>query len=84
MIFGGVFIFPNPLNPLNASKHNFASLKNDLISYTWWVPEQTFSCNCFNNNKIFFSFAIHFKSSSTTTSQELRQQFVAVVDEDDN
>ena len=75
--------FFNPLNPHDASKHNFVSLKNDLIS----AP------NCFKNT-IFhatlliitrsFSFPTHFKSSSSTTSRELRQQFRLVVDEDDN
>ena len=33
----------------------------------------------FNNNDIFFSFATHFKSTSSTTRRELR----LVVDEDD-
>ena len=38
------------------------------------------------NNNIFLKFITHFKSSSSTTSQELRQQLVActVVDSDDN
>ena len=35
-----------------------------------------------NNYNIFFPFATHFKSSSSTASRELRQRLV--VDEDDN
>ena len=34
-----------------------------------------FVLSCFKNNYIFVSFATHFKSSSSTTSRELRQQF---------
>ena len=41
------------------------------------VSGRKFSWNCFKNNSIFFSFAAHFKSSSPTTSRELRQQFAA-------
>ena len=33
---------------------------------------------------IFFSFFTHFKSSSSTTSRELRQYSRLVLDEDDN
>ena len=37
-----------------------------------------------NNNNIFFSFVTHFKSSSSTTSRELRQQFAACSGLDQN
>ena len=67
----------NPLSPHDALKHHLASLKNDLISWNLAVLERTFSWNSFKNNSIFFSFFIHFKSSSSTTSRELLQQFTA-------
>ena len=44
----------NPLNPHAALKHHFASLKNDLISWNQVVLAQKFSCDCFENNSIFF------------------------------
>ena len=59
------------LNSHDASKRHFASLKHDLISQNLGG----FSLRCYNNNNIFFSFGTHFKSSSYTTSQELRHQF---------
>ena len=57
----------NPLNPHDALKHHFASLKNNLISR---FIERKFSWNFLNNNNIFCSFATQFKSSSSTTSRE--------------
>ena len=42
-----------------------------------WGLEQKFLWNYFNNNNMFFSFAAHFKSFSSTASRELRQQFPA-------
>ena len=56
-----------------------------ILSYLILHPgvlERHFSWNCFYNTDIFFPFASHFKSSSSTTSRELRQWLV--VDEDDN
>ena len=44
------------------------------------VLEWQFSCNCYSNNDIFFFICTRFKSSSFTTSWELR----LVVNEDDN
>ena len=34
MVCFDIFIFNHPLNPLDASKHHFATRKNDLTSYT--------------------------------------------------
>ena len=45
------------------------------------LESRQFSWNCFDKNDMFFSFATHFKSSSSPTSRELRE---LVVDEDDN
>ena len=39
---------------------------------------------CLPIHEHFLQFFIHFKSSLSTTSRELRQQFAAFVDEDDN
>ena len=44
----------NPLNPHDALKHHFKSLKNDLISWNLVVLGRKFSRNCFKNNSIFF------------------------------
>ena len=77
----------NPLNPHDASKHNFASLKNDLISWNLEVLERKFSWNCFKNNSIFF----HLSPTSTCLShfhplqaENCDSNSWLVVDEDDN
>ena len=51
-----VLIF-NPLNPQDALKHNFTSLKTDLIFLQLGFLKWIFPWNCFNNNDIFFSLA---------------------------
>ena len=65
----------NPLNPHNAAKHHFTSVRNDSISFR--KPggfRRTFPWNCFNNITIsFFSFVTLSKSSPSTTSRELRK-----------
>ena len=38
----------NPLNPHDALKHHFASLKNDLISWNLVILERKLSWNCLN------------------------------------
>ena len=63
----------NPLNPHDALKHHFTSLKTDLIFQQPRVLERKFP----KNNDNFLYFFTHFKSSSSTTSRELRQQFAA-------
>ena len=50
---------------------------NSLISWNLGGLKRWFLWNCFNNSNIFFSFVTHFKSSSSTTSRELRLQFAA-------
>ena len=62
--------------PHDASNQHFSSLKNHLISRNLGIFKRKFLWNCFNDNDI-FSFATNFKSSSSTTNRELRQQFAA-------
>ena len=63
----------NPLNPHDALKHHFTSLRTDLIFQQPRVLERVFP----KNNDNFLYFFTHFKSSSSTTSRELRHQFAA-------
>ena len=72
----------NPSNRHDASKHNFCISEHSWkMAYKFLhigVLERQFSWNCFyTNNDIFFLFDAHFKSSLSTTSRELRQQFAA-------
>ena len=66
----------NPLISHDALMHHFTSLKTGLIFLQLRVLERkcTFGlpkhCN-------FLNFSNHFKSFSSTTSRELRQQFAA-------
>ena len=67
------------------SHHHFTSLKTDLISLQPRVLEWNFfyeTGSPIHGNFLYFS--NHIKSSPSTTSRELRQQFAARVDEDDN
>ena len=48
----------NPLNPHNALKHLFTSLKTDLIFLQLRVLELIFPCNWFTNT-LQFSFIFH-------------------------
>ena len=58
----GEYMSPiKPLNPHDALKHYFASLKNDLISWNLLVLKRKFSRNCFKNNSTFF----HLSSTSS-------------------
>ena len=57
----------NPLSPHDALKHHFTSLKTDLVFLQQRVLE--------HDN--FLQFLKSIKSSSSTTSRELRQQFAA-------
>ena len=53
----------NPLNPHDASKHHFADLKNDSISFKPMGFRPIFLMDQLNNNNIFLAFSTHFKSS---------------------
>ena len=53
---------------------HLTSLKNDLISYSQGFQNEHFHLGI---TMYFFPSVTHFKSSSFTTSQELRQQFAA-------
>ena len=64
-------------------KAYFASLKNDLISYTDRRSKRKIFMALFNNYNIYFSIATYFKSSSCTKSQEFSNSRL-VVDEDDS
>ena len=61
----------NPLSPDDASKHHFTSLKKYLMSLKPLAFGMTIFMELCDNNGIFFSLAIHYKSSSATTSREL-------------
>ena len=72
----------NPLNPHDALKHHFTSLKTDLIVLQLWALEWKFPWNWFTNTWQFSSIFksdqvifIHYKSIIATA---------LVVDEDDN
>ena len=67
----------NLLSPHDALKHHFKSLKTDLIFLQLRVLEGKFPWNYLTNTWQFFQFFTHFKSSSSTASRELRQQFAA-------
>ena len=73
----------NRLRPHDALKHHFTSLKTDLIFLQPRVLNENFRETDLTIHGNFLKFLNHFKSSSSTTSRELRQQFAAVVDEDD-
>ena len=75
---GMKYVF-NPLSPHDALKHHFTSLKTDLMFLQLTVR--------FEDKKLhetglpihgnFLYFLNYLKSSSSTTSRELRQQFAA-------
>ena len=65
----------NPLNPHDASKNHFVSLKNDLIYYTYGFWNENVHGTILTIAIYFVHLVTHFKSSSSTTSRELRQQF---------
>ena len=67
----------NPLSPHDALKHHFTSLKTDLIFLQPTLFEWKFPWNWFTNTWQFSLFLNHIKSSLSTTSRELRQQFAA-------
>ena len=62
----------NPLSPHDALKHHFTFLKTDLIFYN-----ENFHETGLPIHSNFLLFLNHIKSSSSTTSLELRQQFAA-------
>ena len=75
---GAHFINPiNPWGPHDASKHHCKSMKTYLIFQQPEVSEWNFHKSVYQYMTIFFNFFTHFKSSSSTTSRELRQQFAA-------
>ena len=67
----------NPLSPHDALKHHFTSMKTYLTFLKQRVLEQKFLWNWFTNTWQFSLILNHIKSSSSTTSRELRQQFAA-------
>ena len=66
-----------PLSPHDALKRHFTSLKTDLISLQQTVSEKKIPWSWLTKTWGFSSIFNHFKSSSFTTSRELRQQFAA-------
>ena len=64
----------NPLSPHDALKNHSTWLKTYLIFSQLRVLEGKFLLRI---HSIFFWFITHIKSSSSTTSRELRQQFAA-------
>ena len=70
----------NPLSPHDALKHHFTSLKTYFIFLQQRVLKKKFHETGLPIHGNFLYFLNHIKSSSTTTSRELR----LVVDEDDN
>ena len=67
----------NPLSPHDALKHHFTSLKTDLIFLQLGDLERKFPETGLPIRGNFLYFLNHIKSSSSTTSRELRQQFAA-------
>ena len=67
----------NPLSPHDALKHHFTSLKTDLIFPQLRVFKLNFIESGLPIHDNFLYFFTHIKSSSSTTSRELRQQFAA-------
>ena len=67
----------NPLSLHDAIKHHFTSLKTDIIFLQTKVSEQNFHGTWLPMHGTFLYFFTHIKSSSSTTSRELRQQFAA-------
>ena len=67
----------NPLSPHDALKYQFTSLKTKLIYYNQGFQNENFHETGLLIHGNFLYFSTHFKSSSPTTSRELRQQFAA-------
>ena len=67
----------NPFSPHDALKHHFTSLKTDLIFLQQGDLERNFHETNLPIHGNFLYFLNHIKSSSSTTSRELRQQFAA-------
>ena len=67
----------NPLIPHGALKHHFTSLKTDLIFLQIRAFYENFHETGLPIHGNFLQFLNHIKSSSSTTSRELRQQFAA-------
>ena len=72
---GGELI--NPSSPHDACKHHFTFLKTDLILLKLSCFRRKISMKLVEIHGNFLIFFTHFKSSSSTTSRELRQQFAA-------
>ena len=67
----------NPLSPHDVLKHHFTSLKTYLIFPQLRVFKLNFIESGLPIHGNFLYFFTHIKSSSSTTSRELRQQFAA-------
>ena len=64
----------SPLELHDASRHHFASLKKDNLIHLL-VFRTTIFLELFDNYNIYFLFASHFKSFSSTTSREFAIQY---------
>ena len=67
----------SPLSPHDALKHHFTSVKTYPIFLQPRVLERKFHETGLPIHCNFFKFLNHIKSSSSTTSRDLRQQFAA-------
>ena len=67
--------YNNHLNPHNATENHFAFLRINFLKHRGFKTK--ILMKLFNNNNILFSSVTHFKSSSSTSSLELRQKFAA-------
>ena len=70
-------ILVNPLSPHDALKHHFTCLKTDIIFLQSRGLERKFPETGLPIHGNLLKFLNHLKSSSSTTSRELRQQFAA-------
>ena len=73
------FMFVNPLSPHDALMHHFTSLKQTIFPTTKGFRTNISMKLIYQYMAIFFFFLNHIKSSSSTTSRELRQQFAACI-----
>ena len=67
----------NPLSPYDASKHHFTNLKTVFILLKLRGFKREISMTFLTIHGNFLTFSTYFKSSSFSTSRELRQQFAA-------
>ena len=70
-----LYLLINPLSPRDALKHHFTSLETHLIFLQPRVLERNSHVTGLPIHGNFLYFFTHIKSSSSSTSRELRQQF---------